>query len=93
MANKSNLDFASPIPLVTKKNARKRLYVDFRTLNRITAKKNCPLPLIHDQLERLRNKKYFTILDHAHGYYQVPLTENSQLKIALITPGGRYEFT
>ncbi|XP_064462728.1 uncharacterized protein LOC135373461 [Ornithodoros turicata] len=93
IVKESNSEFASPILLVTKKTGEKRLCVDLRALNRITKKESYPLPLIDDQLDRLHDKKYFTTLDLASGYYQVPITESSRSKTAFVTPDGHYEFT
>jgi len=54
----SNSPYSSPIVLVKKKNKCFRLCVDYRELNKITVKDNFPAPLIDDQLDRLKGKKY-----------------------------------
>lgn len=48
--------------------------------------------LIDDQIDRLDGNKYFTALDLASGYYQVPMSKESIAKTAFITPDGHYEF-
>lgn len=88
----SNSQFASPIIIVKKKTGDKRLCVDFRALNRKTIKEHYPLPRIDDQLDNLAGYKYFTTLDLASGYYQVPIAETSKHKTAFVTPEGQYEF-
>lgn len=88
----SNSQFASPIIIVKKKTGDKRLCVDFRALNRKTVKEHYPLPRIDDQLDNLSGFKYFTTLDLASGYYQVPIAEDSKHKTAFVTPEGQYEF-
>ncbi|XP_015435727.1 PREDICTED: uncharacterized protein LOC107191251 [Dufourea novaeangliae] len=88
----STSSYASPIILVKKKNGEDRMCIDFRALNRITIKDKYPLPLIDDQLDRLGDAKYFTTLDMASGFYQIPIAEDSIEKTAFVTPDGHYEF-
>ena len=84
--------YASPIILIKKRTGGFRLCIDYRRLNAITIKDRYPLPLIDDQLDRLGGNRYFTALDLASGYYQVPVEETSIPKTAFITPEGHYEF-
>ncbi|KAK9728669.1 Reverse transcriptase (RNA-dependent DNA polymerase) [Popillia japonica] len=81
-------EYGSPIILVPKKNGEARLCVDYRALNRITGvdyralnritvKDRYPLPLIDDQLNKLAGKVYYTTLDLAQGYHQVPMHPES----------------
>ncbi|XP_064479068.1 uncharacterized protein LOC135392282 [Ornithodoros turicata] len=88
----STSPYASPILLVRKRTGDYRLCVDYRALNRITKPDRYPLPLIDDQLERLKGQCYFTSLDLASGYYQIKMTSESQPKTAFVTPDGYYEF-
>lgn len=64
--------YASPITLVTKKNGQSRMCVDFWALNKITVKNRYPLPLIDDQLDALATANWFTALDMASGFHQIP---------------------
>lgn len=88
----SKSDYASPILLVKKKTGEQRLCVDFRALNNKTRKDCFPLPLIDDQITNLSGNRYFTSLDLASGYYQVPMAEASQPLTAFVTPDGHYHF-
>ncbi|XP_048477760.1 uncharacterized protein LOC125488660 [Plutella xylostella] len=85
-------NYASPILMVKKKTGEQRLCVDFRALNNKTVKDKFPLPLIDDQLTNLSGNKFFTTLDLASGYYQVPLAEKSRHLTGFVTPDGHYEF-
>jgi len=88
----SNSPFASPALLVKKKNGSASLCVDYRELNSKTISDKFPLPLIAYQIARLRGAKYFTCLDMASGYYQVPMQPGSVEYTTFVTPDGQYEF-
>lgn len=88
----SEPEYASPIVLVKKKTGDLRMCVDFRKLNKVTAKHNYPIPLIDDLLESLANKKIFTKLDLKNGFHHVFMNEDPVKYTAFITPLGQYEF-
>lgn len=88
----SESPYASPILLVRKKDDTYRMCVDYRELNSHTIKDRYPLPLIEDQLDRLGKGKFFTSLDMASGFHQVPISEDSIEKTALVTPDGHYDY-
>lgn len=67
--------YSSPIVLVRKKNGDMRLCVDYRELNKITVKVNFPAPLIDDQIDKLKNKKYFSHIDLKNGLPHVRINE------------------
>lgn len=68
------------------------MYIDLRRLNAITIKDRYPLLLIEYQINKLGGQTYFTILNLASGFYQVPMADSSFAKTAFITPEGNYEF-
>ena len=88
----SDSPYASPIVLVSKKNSELRLYVNYRFLNKITLRDNYPLPLIEDNLDRLRDKCYYTLLDLKDGFHHIDLAKDSINYTAFITPLGQYEY-
>jgi hypothetical protein len=88
----STSPFASPVLLVHKKDGGSRLCVDSRALNEITVKDRFPLPRIDDQIDQLERAKYFTTLDMAAPFHQIPVAENSVEKTAFVTPDGHYEY-
>lgn len=89
----SESSYASPVILVRKKNGDSRLCVDYRALNAVTIRDRYPLPNIDDQVSKLAGKYYFTSLDMAQGYHQVPICPEDRHKTAFITPQGHYEYT
>lgn len=88
----SSSSYASPIIIVKKKTGDKRLCVDYRALNNKTVKQHYPIPRIEDQIDRLAGNIYFSALDLASGYYQIPIAEESKHKTAFVTPDGQFEF-
>jgi hypothetical protein len=77
----SNSPCNSPLILVKKKeDASKkekwRLVVDFRRLNEVAVGDSYPLPLISDILGGLGNARYYTTVDLASGFRQIPLRED-----------------
>ncbi|XP_074115209.1 uncharacterized protein LOC141537903 [Cotesia typhae] len=88
----SNSPFASPILLVKKKDGSDRLCVDYRELNKNTIADKFPLPLILDQIPRLRKAKFYISLDIASGFHQIPIHPESIERTAFVTPDGQFEF-
>lgn len=88
----SQSPYASPILLVKKKTNDWRMCVDYRALNAKTVKDRYPLPRVDEHLDRLAGCKYFTSLDLAAGYHQIPMSKSSIEKTAFITPDGHYEY-
>ena len=89
----SNSPWSSPIVLVRKKDGTWRFCIDFRKLNDVTVKDAFPLPQVADLMDNLAGHQYFSTLDLASGYWQVPVSESSQEKTAFVIPGGgHFEF-
>lgn len=87
----------APILVVPKKadasgKSKLRIVVDFRKLNDLTIGDFFPLPNITDILDQLGNAKYFSTLDLASRYHQIPTHEKDKNKTAFSTPYGHYEF-
>uniref|UniRef100_A0A8C6TU90 Gypsy retrotransposon integrase-like protein 1 n=1 Tax=Neogobius melanostomus TaxID=47308 RepID=A0A8C6TU90_9GOBI len=88
----SSSPFASPIVLVKKKDGSLRLCVDYRLLNSKTRKDAFPLPRIEESLDALSGAQWFSTLDLAAGYNQVPVTESDKAKTAFCTLFGLFEW-
>lgn len=59
---------------------------DYRELNKITIRDNFPTELIDSNIDRLRNKRYFTILDLKDGFHHIKMHESSIKFTSFITP-------
>jgi hypothetical protein len=83
----SKSEYASPVILVKKKDGSDRMCVDYCALNSITVKERFPLPLIDDHIDKLGNSKFFTSLDMATGFLQIPIKDDDSIsKTAFVTP-------
>ena len=93
----SDSPYNSPIWIVPKKpdaqgNKRWRMVIDFRQLNKKTISDAYPLPNITHILDQLGGAQYFSTLDLAMGFHQVPMHPNSKSKTAFSTPYGHFQF-
>lgn len=89
--------YNSPVWIVPKKpdssgNKRWRMVIDYRSLNEKTIGDGYPLPNIIDILDQLGQAQYFTTLDLALGFHQIPMNERDAHKTAFSTPHGHYQF-
>ena len=67
---------------------------DFRRVNSVTKKDAQPMPRIDDILDQLGGgARYFSTLDLASGFWQLPLREQDREKTAFSVGGDHYEFT
>ena len=87
----------APLLVVPKKpdvngQVKYRVCVDFRRLNEVTIGDAFPLPNIVDILDQLGRSKYYSTLDLAHGYHQIPMSPSDRSKTAFSTDRGHFEF-
>ena len=86
--------YASPIVMVRKSDGKMRFCIDYRKLNAITIFDPEPIPNIEDLLVQISSGKYFTKLDLAKGYWQIPVAVKDRDKTAFVTTeGGLFQFT
>lgn len=84
----------SPVVLVKKKDSTFRFCVDYRKLNSITKVMSYPLAHMNDVFDAVgeAKAKYFSSLDCANGFWQIPLEEESKRRSAFVTHSGVYEW-
>jgi len=63
---------------VPKKDGKLRLYVNYRTLNKLTIKNRYLLPLIPKVLDRLSGAKVYTKLNLRDAYYRIRINEEDR---------------
>ena len=88
----SNSPWGSPIVLVKKKDGTTRFCIDYRKLNLVTKGDCYPLPRMDDCFDSLSGAKWFSTLDLASGYWQIPVHPKDREKTAFISKSGLYEF-
>jgi len=74
----------SPIIVITKKNGKLRIYIDFRKLNVATKKDPYPLSFINEVLNIVIGYKAYSFLDGYLGYRQIFIALKDKYKIAFV---------
>ncbi len=70
-----------------------RITVDFKPVNRYVKRLGYPTKVPAEKVMDIPpGMKFFTVLDGRHGYWQVPLSEESKKYTCFITPRGLYRF-
>lgn len=89
----SKSPWSSPIVMVRKPDGKYRFCVDYRKLNKVTARDAYPLPFISSTLDKLRDARYLSSLDIKSAYWQVPMAPESKACTAFTVPGrGLFQF-
>merc|ERR1712155_82732 len=84
--------WGSPLVPVAKKDGETRWAVDFRALNAVTIADSFPVPSMGEVLMDLAGAKYFSSLDAAQAFHNIPIKRESQALTAFITAFGTYQF-
>ena len=82
----------SPIEAVPKKDGSVRICVDMRMANQAINRVRYPIPTVNDISLDLNGAKYFSKLDLAQAYHQLPLAEESRYITAFSTHVGLYRY-
>lgn len=69
-----------------------RMVIDFLKLNEKTIEDKYPLPRTEEILENLGKCQYFSTLDLAQGFHQIPMDEKSIEKTAFTVENGHWEY-
>jgi len=68
----------SPVFFVDKKDGKKRMVIDYCSLNKQTVKNNYPLLLITDLIDNMGSKKVFTKIDLQWGFNNIRIKERDE---------------
>ncbi|KAG0433646.1 Transposon Ty3-I Gag-Pol polyprotein [Dictyocoela muelleri] len=85
MICESQSRYVSPVDLVKQKNDIIRFCIDYRFLNKITIKKEYPIPLIEYSINELQNSSVYSTLDLKSGYHQLKIKHEDRHKTAFLT--------
>lgn len=89
---KSTSPAGAPVLFVKKKDGSLRLCVDYRKLNDISIKNRCPLPLIDETFDQLKDATIFTKLDLKGAYNLVRIAKGDEWKTAFRTRYGHFQY-
>ena len=90
---KSKSNITSPIVLVRKPDKSWRMCIDLRWVNSHTTTMRWPLPKLKEILPYLNESKFFASLDLLRGFWQFPISEESQRFWSFVTHHGQFQFT
>jgi hypothetical protein len=80
-----------PAHYVPKPNGKVRLVIDYRQLNKATSWPVHPFSSVPDLMGQIDPEaRFFAKLDAIHGYFQVPLDEESSKLCTFMLPDGKY---
>ena len=86
-------DWVNSLVVVEKPKSKKLcVCLDPRHLNSAIHWEHFQLPTLEDITTRLSGARIFSKLNANHGYWQIPLSEESQLLTTFNSPFGRYCF-
>ena len=89
---RSSSPYSAPVVLVKKKDGSCRFCIDYRFLNRVTVTDAEPIPDIEALFAALSKAEYFTRLDLAKGYWQIPILPEDRPKTAFATHCGLFQW-
>ncbi|KAH7858121.1 hypothetical protein Vadar_020217 [Vaccinium darrowii] len=84
------LELLSNTVVVKKKNGKRRVCVDFTSLNKACPKDSFPLPRIDQLIDATAGYKRMSFLDAYRGYHQITMHGPDEEKTSFITPRGLY---
>ena len=74
--------WGSPVVMVRKPSGAWRLCCDYRDVNKHVVLPQQPLPRMDDMLASFKGKRYFSVTDMCHGFYQIEIAERIDLRPA-----------
>lgn len=93
IVERSESAYNSPLVVVRKPDGTHRLCVDFRRVNEALIDYAEPIPRSDELLATVGCKYFFSKLDFAKGYWQVPLSADSKAKTAFTSGNGHFQFS
>ena len=91
LIQESTSPWASPVVLAKKRNGEVRFCIDYRGLNQVSNHDAYPVPRVDDALRGLKGARWFSTLDLASAYWQIPMDSESSRKAAFTTHRGLFE--
>ena len=83
--------YAAQYFYIPKKDGLLQLVQDYRKLNQVIIKDKMPLPLIGEEINKLKEARYFNKLDLIWGYNNIQIKEGDKWKATFLTNKGLFE--
>jgi len=87
----SQSEWARPVVLIPKPDGSPWFCIDYRQLNERAVRDSYPLRRMDDFLDSLGDAQFFSTLDCNAGYWQIPLAEEDEPKMAFTCHCGTYQ--
>ena len=88
-----DIEWCSPGFFVPKPDGKVRLVTDYRQINKFISRPVHPFPSPKDIVRGVKpTSSWFLKFDAVHGYFQVPLDEESSKLTTFLVESGRYRF-
>ncbi|XP_058459398.1 uncharacterized protein K02A2.6-like [Malaya genurostris] len=84
--------WVSPLVPILKDNGEVRLCIDMRRANQAIQRLNHPLPIFEEILSRIRNARFYSLLDMKDSYYHIMLSAECRDITTFITNWGLFRF-
>jgi hypothetical protein len=82
----------NPVVLVRKKDVNLRIIADLRRLNDLVRLDAYELPKIQELLVKIRDMKYFSVIDLKDGFFQIPIHPLDREKTTFAVNGNLKQF-
>lgn len=87
-----SVEWINSFVIVKKNDNSIRVCLDPQELNKVIKSRTYKLPNMDEIMSKLSGSKYFSTLDAASGFWNIPLDKNSSKLCTFGTPFGRYRF-
>ena len=84
--------WGSPVVMMKKASGAWRRRCDYREVNKHVMIPQQPLPRTDDILASLKGKRYFSVMDMCHGFYQIEIEEENRPKTSFVTPDCQRQY-
>lgn len=84
------LQYCSPMVVTYKRNGELRICADLRRLNQSVVREKMQIPTFDELRSKLNNPKFFTHLDMRNGFWQIPVSSDTQAVLSFSTPFGNF---
>ena len=84
--------WGSTVAMVKKSSGAWRLCCDYREVNKHIVIPQQPLPRTDDILASFKNKRYFSLMNMCHEFYQIEIEEEDRPETSFVTPDCQRQY-